>query len=63
MNCGITRWKIRFWYRGRCCWAPVVGSDHALDPFAKPMKFSTVFGAVSGKSWTRMSPRLVTRVA
>src|SRR6266568_2893490 len=41
----------------------VRGSAQGLEPVARPTKFSTVSGAVSLKSWTRISPREVTSVA
>src|SRR5690349_5264991 len=42
---------------------PLFGSFHSFVPSARPRKFSTVFGAFSGSSFTTMSPIDVLKVA
>jgi hypothetical protein len=59
----MTRWKIVPSYRDPCSWAPVAGLRQGLEPVARPMKFSTVLGAVSGNRRTRIGPLEVSRVA
>src|SRR5579864_553335 len=51
MNPGITRWKIVPSYSGTpCLLAPLTGFFQSLVPLARPIKFSTPTGALSGKS-------------
>lgn len=42
---------------------PVAGSVHGLVPWARPMKFLTVSGALSGNKLMVISPRLVLKMA
>ena len=63
MNPWMTRWKVTPSKNGSCFGAPVFGSFHSRLPSASSTKLRTVLGAWSGKSSSRMSPRLVCRVA
>src|SRR5579872_1111415 len=64
MNPGITRWKIVPSYSGTpCLLAPLTGFFQSLVPEAKPMKFATPIGALSGKSVQVILPAVVSITA
>src|SRR3954453_14973877 len=43
--------------------SPVFGFFQSFVPLARPMKFSTVLGALSGKSWQEILPIVVSKIA
>src|SRR5579864_6939577 len=64
MNPGITRWKIVPSYSGTpCLLAPLTGFFQSLVPLARPIKFSTPIGALSGKRVHIILPTLVLIIA
>src|SRR5690348_4406423 len=64
MKFGMTRWKMVPSYKGVCSLvAPLTGFFHCLVPVARPMKFLTVSGALSGYRVQVILPRLVSKRA
>src|SRR5438874_11704762 len=64
MKLGITRWKIVPSYRGTPCFlACETGLVQSLVPSAKPTKFATPSGALSGKSLQVILPAAVSITA
>src|ERR1044071_121461 len=64
MNPGITRWNIVPSYSGTpCLLAPLTGFFQSLVPEARPMKFATPIGALSGKSVQVILPAVVSIIA
>src|SRR5689334_9918423 len=64
MKLGIVRWKITPSYNGLpCIVRPVAGFFQSFLPVARPMKFSTVFGASLGNSSHFRSPAVVWIIA
>src|SRR5713226_10627480 len=64
MNSGITRWKIVPLYSGTpCILRPLAGLVQSLVPVARPMKFATPSGALSGNSVQVSLPAVVSMIA
>src|SRR5271165_6000290 len=64
MKFGITRWKTVPSYKGLLCMVtPLDGFFQSLVPVARPMKLSTVIGALSGNSVQVMLPMVVSKMA
>src|SRR5271166_1053159 len=64
MKFGITRWKTVPSYKGLLCMVtPLDGFFQSLVPVARPMKLSTVIGAVAGNSVQVMFPMVVSKMA
>src|SRR6266496_781326 len=64
MKSGMTRWKIVPLYRGTpCILRRVAGAVQSFVPFARPMKFATPIGALSGNSVQVSFPAVVSMIA
>src|SRR5215467_6481930 len=64
MKLGITRWKVVPSYNGRPCFlAWETGLVQSFVPSARPMKFATPSGALSGKSLQVILPAVVSMMA